>query len=165
VLQRYKEERVRLVAFWVVFALVLGTSQLIWGPIMSTYDNGRQIWTHEKTLAADVGSRYKGGTVLIPEDRPYLTYLLVKDYGISGTNIQGQMYDPFAYFTVEDPFAVWDESRPAIQRWLVKDDIRLLVFYGGKKNYEEMILREPWWFQHLATSGRGNVEIYKVMVD
>jgi hypothetical protein len=75
------------------------------------------------------------------------------------------MYDPFAYFTVEDPFAVWDESRPAIQRWLVKDDIRLLVFYGGKKNYEEMILREPWWFQHLATSGRGNVEIYKVMVD
>jgi hypothetical protein len=165
VLQRYKGQRVRLVSFWVVFALVLGTSQLIWQPIMSTYDNGRQIWAHEETLAADIASKYEGGTILIPEDRPYLTYLLVKEHGISGTDLQGQMYDPFAYFTVDDPFAVWDDSRQAIQSWLVKDDIRLIAFYGGKQNYEEMILREPWWFQHLATSGRGRVEIYKVMVD
>ena len=75
------------------------------------------------------------------------------------------MYDPFAYFEVEDPFAVWDQSRPLLENWLVKDDINLLTFYIDKKNYQEMIRREPWWFQHLATSGRGRIEIYKVMLD
>ncbi len=163
-LRRHKNQRIWLALGWVVFVLVLGTSQLIWQPIMRTYDNGREIWSHEKILANDIASNYEGGTILIPEDRPFLTYLLVRDHGISGRNLQGQMYDPFAYFEVDDPFAVWDESRQAIERWFVKDDIRLLAFYRGKKVYEEMIRREPWWFSHLATVHNGSVEIYKATV-
>jgi hypothetical protein len=165
VLQRAKNNRLWLTSGWVAFVLILGASQLIWQPIMRTYDNGREIWSQEITLANDIASKYEGGTILIPEDRPYLTYLLVRDHDLSGRNLQGQMYDPFAYFTVDDPFTVWDESRQVIEHWLVKDDIRLIAFYGGKKNYEEMIHREPWWFQHLATSGRGKIEIYKVMLE
>jgi hypothetical protein len=165
VLPRIENSRLGKILGWIVIVLVLGVSQLAWQPILRTYDNGRDIWSHEETLANDIASKYEGGTILIPEDRPYLTYLLVRDHGITGRNLQGQMYDPFAYFDVEDPFAVWDQSRPILERWLIKDDIRLIAFYGGKKDYEEMIRREPWWFQHLATSGRGRIEIYKVMVD
>ena len=73
--------------------------------------------------------------------------------------MQGQMYDPFAYFS-GDPFANWEESRPIVRDWLARDDIRLLVFYAGKWNYEEMIRREPAWFQHLMTSHFGKIEIY-----
>ena len=160
VLRRHKNHRIWLALCWVAFILVLGTSQLVWQPILRTYDNGREIWSYEKKLADDIASNYEGGTILIPEDRPYLTYLLVRDHGISGRNLQGQMYDPFAYFDVENPFAVWDESRQAIERWLVGDDIRLLVFYKGKNTYEEMIRREPWWFSHMATLYDGAIEIY-----
>ena len=164
VLRRYKNHRIWLALCWVAFILVLGISQLIWQPIMRTYDNGREIWSYEKILANDIASNYEGGTILIPEDRPFLTYLLARDHGILGKNLQGQMYDPFAYFDVKNPFTVWDESRQAIERWLVGDDIRLLAFYVDKNNYLEMIRREPWWFKHLATSGRGRIEIYKATV-
>ena len=106
VLPRIENRRLRVISGWIVIALVLGVSQLAWQPILSTYDNGREIWSHEKTLANDIAAKYEGGTILIPEDRPYLTYLLARDHDISGKNLQGQMYDPFAYFDVDDPFAV-----------------------------------------------------------
>jgi hypothetical protein len=163
-LRRIKYRRIWLGLSWMVVLLVLAVSQLAWQPIMRTYDNGREIWALEKMLANDVASNYEGGTILIPEDRPYLTYLLVRDHGISGRNLQGQMYDPFAYFEADDPFAVWEESRQAIERWLVRDDIRLLVFYRGKNTYEEMIRREPSWFSHMATLYNGAIEIYEASV-
>ena len=164
VLQRDKNRRIWLASGWMVILLALGASQLVWQPIMRTYDTGRGIWSFEKMLANDIASNYEGGTILFPEDRPYLTYLLVRDHAISGRNLQGQMYDPFAYFEDDDPFAVWEESRQAIERWLVDDDISLLVFYRGKNTYEEMIRQEPSWFSHMATVYNGSIEIYEVSV-
>jgi len=156
---RMKHRRVWMSFAWLGVFATLAASQFAWVPIMDTYWNSHQSWALELELAQDIASNYDGGTLLIPEDRPYLTYLLVRNHGIQAGQLQGQMYDPFAYFT-GDPFANWEASRPIVNDWLARDDIRLLVFYTGKWNYEEMIRREPAWFQHLMTAHLDKIEVY-----
>ncbi|MCK5644625.1 MAG: hypothetical protein KAJ19_27755, partial [Gammaproteobacteria bacterium] len=162
-LRRIKNRRIWLALSWIVVLLVLSVSQLSWQPIMRTYSNSHELWSVEEELADDIASSYDSGVILIPEDRPYLTYLLVRNHGVTGRNLQGQMYDPFAYFD-DDPFTNWSESRKVIRDWLSRDDIRLLVFYSGKPNYEEMIQREPGWFNYIMTAHLGKIQIYEVAV-
>ncbi|MBI2846200.1 MAG: glycosyltransferase family 39 protein [Chloroflexi bacterium] len=146
---------------WAVILAVLAASQWAWNPIWQYFGPAESIWKGEQTLASEIAQEYKGGVISIPEDRPWLTYLLVHDHRISGRYLEGQMYDPFAYF-VEDPFANWSESREEIRAWLEGHDIRLLVFYSGKENYEEMIRREPELFRFIKESGEGMIQIYEV---
>ena len=160
---RMRFRRMWLSFGWIVVFITLATSQLAWVPIMDTYWNSHQNWPLEQELAKDIASYYSEGTILIPEDRPYLTYLLVRDYGIHASQLEGQMYDPFAYFE-GDPFANWEQSRPVIRDWLAREDIRMVVFYTGKGSYEEMIRREPTWFTHLMTAHMGKIEIYAARV-
>lgn len=152
----------RLAFGWSVFIVGLLVSQWAWKPILGYYTPLNDVWTAEKQLADDVAAQYQGGTVSIPEDRPYLTYALVQYHGISGENIDGQMYDAFAYIE-GDPFERWDEGSETIRNWLDTQDIKLLVFYSGKWNYEEMIRREPGWFNQVSTANRGTVQIYQVL--
>jgi len=95
------------------------------------------------------------------EDRPWLTYFLVHDFGISGTRIEGQMYDPFAYMK-GDPFSDWDSNREKIMTWLTERNIRLLVFPSSKANYQKMVTQEPAIFQHEMSIAEGYFEIYRV---
>ena len=162
ILPKLKFRSVWLAFGWSVFIVGLVVSQWAWQPILGYYMPLNDIWSAEKQLAEDVAAQYQGGTVSIPEDRPYLTYALVQYHGISGENIDGQMYDAFAYIE-GDPFARWDERSETIRNWLDRQDIKLLVFYSGKWNYEEMIRREPGWFNYLSTVNRDTVQIYEVL--
>lgn len=149
------------------WALVLGVlvlSQGAWGLIWDYYGPTAQNWAREKELATEIASVYQGGVISIPEDRPPLTYSLVRFHGFTGPQLEGQMYDPFAYFE-GDPFSDWSESRDAVEDWLVTRDIRVLVFYSEKENYEEMIQREPQWFHYLRSTQDGLMQIYEVAVN
>ena len=156
---RIKFPRLWMPFAWLVILVTLAGTQLAWVPVMDTYWSSHGNWPREKELAADIASYYAGGTILIPEDRPYLTYLLVRDHGIQASQLQGQMYDPFSYFT-GDPYSDWENSRPVLEDWLARDDIRLIVFYSGKQNYEELVRRIPTMFQYRDTSYSGKLEIY-----
>jgi hypothetical protein len=164
VLPRLRYRTVWISLGWVATILAVVASQVLWQPILSTYAPLRELWTQEKQLADEIASYYTGGTILIPEDRPYLTYALVEYHGVNGNDIEGQMYDPFAYFE-GDPFSSWSESREVVRNWLVEQRIREIAFYKGKTNYEEMISREPGWFRELASAHRGTIEIYEVTLE
>jgi hypothetical protein len=148
---------------WMAILGVLAVSQVVWQPILSYYGSISGVWTAEKELATEVASFYEGGTICIPEDRPGMTYALVEYHGVTADHLLGQMYDPFAYAS-NDPFADWGAFRGQMREWLSRFDIRLMVFYSGDTDYQEMIRREPNWFQYVATVHRGTVEIYRVAV-
>jgi hypothetical protein len=163
-LPKEKDRRSMLTIGWVGVVLVLLLSQLVWSPIMRTYEPLNNLWAEEVKFAEEVAQLYEGGTILIPEDRQALTYALVNYHGITAENLQGQMYDPFAYFE-GDPFANWQQSKGVITDWLRRLDIRLMVFYSGKETYETMIMMEPSWFRQLATLYHGAVKVYEVVIN
>jgi hypothetical protein len=150
-------------ASWAVVVLLAGLSQLAWIPLMGYYDGIRPMWDEEQELAKALASRYQGGTIAIPEDRPAMVYALVYNHGISGRNLEGQMYDPFSYIQ-SDPFADWANNRLLLEDWFARRDIQLLAFYSGKYNYEQMVEREPAWFQRLGSGFRDTIKIYQVTI-
>lgn len=154
--------RVLLSGGWVLILLVLASSQLAWKTIWRYYDPGRQTWEIEHSLASGIASSYEGGVISMMEDRPWITYFLAHDYDIPADRMQGQMYDAFAYMS-GDPFANWEGNRESVLQWLDANDIRLLVFYSGKSNYEEMISREPRRFRFLKVVNGGTISIYRVV--
>ena len=160
-LPRLEPRRLWLSVGWVIALAVVSVSQLAWGPLLDLYRPLNSNWELERTLAEDVAAAYTGGTISIPEDRPALTYALVRYHGVTGRELDGQKYDPFAYFE-GDPFADWSESREVLSEWIADRNIQLLVFYTGKSHYEEMIRREPNWFSHKSTVHRGTIQIYEV---
>jgi hypothetical protein len=163
VLPKERPERLSLRVGWIGVVLVLAISQIVWRPIMRTYEPLNKLFAEETKFAEEVAQLYEGGTILIPEDRQALTYALVNYHGITAENLQGQMYDPFAYFGEGDPFENWQQNRGAITDWLRRFDIRLMVFYTGKETYEAMIRLEPAWFRQLATLYWGSVQVYEVL--
>jgi hypothetical protein len=154
---------VKVYGGWVIIFVVLGLSQWAWKPIWDYFEPGTALWPREHEVAEEIAANYEVGVISIPEDRPWLTYFLVHDYGITGRQLEGQMYDVFAYFE-EDPFANWNESRGAVQHWLASRNIQLIAFYRGKENYEEMINREPQWFRQIATLKHGAMKLYEVNI-
>lgn len=149
-------------AGWVTLLALLALSQWSWKVIDHHYQPSRRAWEAHRAAAAEIASHYREGTVSIPEDQPWLTYLLVREHGIGACCLQGQKYDAFAYLP-EDPFARWEETRPAVLNWLSEHRIRLLVFYDWKASYREMIRREPGIFRELATvTSHGQLLVYEV---
>jgi hypothetical protein len=161
VLPRHMPRRSALVFGWAAIIAVFGVAQLVWEPLMGYYDPLRGVWEKERVLADEVAARYQSGTISIPEDRQALTYALARFHGIEGKNLDGQMYDPFAYIE-GNPFTNWDQNRQVIRAWLVDRDISMLVFYRGKANYEEMVAREPGWFVNVGSAYDGAVLLYRV---
>jgi len=146
---------------WLVALLVLLASQVAWIPIWHYYAPTKDVWQNEVAIAEEIASAYEGGTVLIPEGDPNLTYALVQFEGFTAHNLLGQKYDPFAYF-INDPFLNWSESRDEIVNWLRREDIRLIVFYSSKETYQEMVNLEPGLFQFLKQTSLGALQVYKV---
>lgn len=136
-------------------------SQLAWTPVLRFYDTPKPLWEAEKNLADQIALAHREGSIAIPDDRMPLTYLLAVAHEIPAQQLKSQMYDPFFYFD-SDPFARWSENRDELVAWFRKEDIRLIVFYSGNEDYQEMIRREPDWFSHVESGLNGLVEIYKV---
>jgi hypothetical protein len=162
VLPKFIKPRLAEIAGWIVILAVAGLSQLAWGPILGWYSEGSTAWYNEKVEAAEIASHYSGGTILIPEDRQGLTYLLARHHGISGGEMQSQMYDPFFYFEDDDPFTDWATNRDIVADWISRSDIRLMVFSLNNTDYVQMVDREPQWFSFIGIAHGGSTHIYSV---
>jgi hypothetical protein len=148
---------------WGLVVLGLTVSQFIWKPINFFMQPVADIYNSEKRWSTEIASAYKGGTVLLPEDRPFITYFLVHDFGISGKNMEGQMFDPFFYFPdKENIFNNWGEDRIIILSWLKKDDIRLIALTTKKETYQGLIARESDIFQPIISKDNLYLQLYYV---
>ena len=144
---------------WLILAFGILISQLIWKPINFFMQPVEEIYNSEKLQAKDIANYYEGGGILLPEDRPYITYFLAHDYKIEGKNMVGQMFDPFFYFTnKEEPFNNWGEDREVVINWLEKNDIKLIVLTTNKPTYLGLIEREPDLFTKLPSE---SVKLYR----
>jgi hypothetical protein len=151
---------------WLVFVVILFAVQPLWLFIWRLYEPTTKYWDAEVALAKDIGSYYNGGTVLIHEGDPVLTYALIKETHLKANNIEGQMYDPFQYEpfnSYSDPFEHWDEDRSIILDWLKRDNIHLLVFMAGRTRYEELVKKEPEIFKFIKDDSFG-LKIYEVKI-
>ena len=135
-------------------------SQFIWRPINFFMQPVEHIYNTEREWAEEIGRAYRGGGVLLPEDRPYITYFLVQDHGIEGKNMVGQMFDPFFYFEdKENPFGNWGEEREIVLNWLSENNIRLIALTLEKPTYLGLFEREPQYFNKLPSD---KVLLYEV---
>jgi hypothetical protein len=118
------------------------------------------MYSSEKSYAQEIARVYKGGKVLLPEDRPYIIYFLAHDYGIKGKNMIGQMFDPFFYFPdKENIFNNWGEDRETVLNWLRGNDIRLVVLTMKKPTYLGLFQREAQYFTFIPSA---RVLLYRV---
>lgn len=164
ILPKHLPEKLAVAGGWLGVAIIFAASQLAWDPILGFYEPLRELWYQELELADQVAFHYREGTIAIPEDRQALTYALVRYHDIEGEDLEGQMYDPFSYMQ-GDPFEDWQNNREVIKDWFARRNITLLVFYDGKPQYEEMIRREPDWFDYRTTTTRKAIDVYRVQID
>lgn len=150
---------------WIIFFIVLAVSQITWKPINFYMQLQGIEGTNrgEKEIAREIASAYKGGVILMPEDRQAIVYFLAHDFKISGKDMEGQMFDPFFYFpNKDDPFSDWGKNREVVINWLKKDKIRLIVLTAEKPTYRGLLGREPSLFKKIPAK---NVLLYGVELD
>lgn len=152
--------------FWIPYLSLLIILSIISWPFMIDYFNKRSIWEETKHLASITGRSYEGGNVLIPVDRPDLTYSLVHFENIKAEDIKGQMFTPFYYMDDEAPFDNWKEHREEVLSWLVKEDVRLLVIREfGKGDYGKLVMKEARVFELVAKEMYPRLWVYRVKLD
>ena len=142
-----------------IIGLVLGLTQLVWPFMLELAAESKVRLAWEEKLGSKGGEHYQGGSVLIPEDRPQLTYFLAKENGVRGRNIVGQMFDPF-YYIEGDAFLNWGENSKVVIDWIKTNDIRLLVVYPSRQRYTNLVEAEPQLFNLLETME--GVNIYEI---
>lgn len=144
---------------WLILLGGILISQLLWKPIDYFMEPVENIYNAEKVQAAEIAEAYRGGGILLPEDRPYITYFLAHDYGIKGRDMVGQMFDPFYYFPdQEDLFNNWGKDREVVLKWLKENNIKLIVLTVKKPSYEGLIERENQWFEKVSSE---NIDLYR----
>lgn len=149
-------------ASWIMILILIFFSQSIWKTIHRYYDTTYKYWDNFMTMADDFSKVDRGeGRVLVPEEWPPLTYMLVHYKGLEGKRIVGQMFDPY-YYIEGDPYNNWGENREIVLDWLVKEDINLMFFPGNKERYMKLIEREPEYFQEAAIDQNRRIYFYYV---
>lgn len=149
-----------MVAGWIVYLVLLVALQWVWIPLNPWIKSADVTWPQEKVLAGHIMQDYTGGSILLPEDRPALTYALVQD-GLTGEHVVGQMFDPY-YYMSGDPYKNWGKNRKVILDWLKTNTISLVVFYTNRDRYMQLIKHEPKQFQFVETLDDGALQIYRV---
>lgn len=161
-----KKIRLFRIIGWIFILAVLVISQYAWTIIWKYYEPTNLNWDKEVKIAKEIKTIYKGGTILMHEGDPVLTYALVKYAGIKAENIQGQMYDPFQYspfIDYSEPFEEWSEDREIIINWIKRDNIKLLIFQNGRKRYLDLVEREPRIFKFVKDE-EFEYKIYEVRI-
>jgi hypothetical protein len=131
-----------------LLTVIIGVSLVAW-PFILDYFEKNSIWEREVEYGNLVGSAYQGGRVLIPQDRPAMTYNLVHFQGIEAKNIGGQMFDRFYYLDTETPFEDWGKYRESVIEWLKEENVKLLVLDGQAvhRNYGKLVEVESDLFE------------------
>jgi hypothetical protein len=148
------------IAGWLLVLIVILLSQFSWQPIWHWRGTTEGQWESKQALAEAVAKHYQDGKVLFFENHPASTYWLVHNYGISGENIIGQMFDPYYY--MEDAYADWGENRKIILNWLKEENIQLMAFDITKDRYLKLVEKEPQYFEELKFDDRWNLYLYRV---
>lgn len=143
---------------------ILGSVVLImqynWIPINEYRKGGDGYLISQEKIAREIAARHTSGSILIPGNDPILTYKLYKQ-GIKGSQILGEMFDPFFYFTDTDPYKNWGKNRKIVFNWLKSEDIGLIIFINEPDNrYGKLVKREKDRFVDLGIISQ--YAIYKV---
>jgi hypothetical protein len=147
-----------------VLALLVGL-QSAWPAVFFDLDTGYTSRTSAAALRDQgefVGHAYSGGTVLIPEGAPQLTYALARYGGIRGSDILGQMYGPIYYYTGSDPFADWATVGPQMWIWFERENVTLLVMSPDDTRFLMMLVEHPERFSLVGTVPHGSLLLYRV---
>lgn len=150
---------------WLPVLPALIGMQLIWPAVLFDVDEGYTSRTSVEGLREQgefVGRAYVGGTVLIPEGIPQLTYALGRYSKIPGENLLGQMYSPTFYYQGGDPLEDWGTVGPQMWEWFDKEDVRLLVMYPDDQRFLSMIEEPPDRFELVGTVPHSSLLVYKV---
>lgn len=146
---------------WLMFVGILAISQLIWIPIWNKYSRTEPNWQGAIRLANEIGKEYKKGGLLLMDGNPEITYALVRNNGVQGKDIVGQMFDPYFYFE-DDPYKDWGRKRKIVLRWLVKNNIRTVATYVQYERYKKLAEKEPQFIEVGKMIPASNIIIYQV---
>jgi hypothetical protein len=139
--------------------------QLTWPSVMTDVDPGYTSQTsgrQQQQQALAVSDWYNGGTVLIPEGAPQLTYALVRYGGIDAQHLMGQMYGPDYYYQGGDPLEHWDEVGPLMWDWLQRNNVRMLVMDIYDRRFLRMIEESPQRFTKVSSVPGRAMDVYWV---
>lgn len=139
---------------WLIFLAVLALIQPLWQPIWQEFQKTYKTWEVKKAWAQEVAKEYQEGRILIPEYEMDFTYALVRFGGISGKNLEGQMYTPFAYKPFSeygDPFQNWEKDKKIFFDWLEKYDIKLIIVAQHREPFITLFTKEPEKFEFIKT--------------
>jgi len=149
---------------WLLVLTIIAGTQLLWQPIWHWRAVTTGQWESKQALAESVARYYKGGKILWFENHPASTYWLVYKMGIDGTNLVGQMFDPYFYMESK-PYLNWGENKKIVYDWLKDENIKLMAFLGDRERYHELVKRDPANFTKVLFDPRWNVYIYEVSLE
>lgn len=147
---------------WLILLTVLVVSQGTWIFIWKKYATTIPNWNLAVRLAKGIADQYKGGGLLLMDGNPEITYALVQKFGVKGKFIVGEMFDPYYYFTEEDPYSNWGENRLVVLKWIKDNDIRTIATYVQYDRYAKLVAHEPQYFTEAGSVPNSNIVIYKV---
>jgi Dolichyl-phosphate-mannose-protein mannosyltransferase len=142
---------------WAAIGATVVVSQLAWIPIFQVFAPTEAVWKTTLAESRQLGAwynqpTYAGHSLVVPDDRPDITYALARFNGVEGKHLVSEMYDPFAYlpsgYSYADHRQVVDTL---IECWLSDTDTRMIAIPKGDSNYEQMLANNPSWFGHLGT--------------
>lgn len=149
------------ITLWLpILALALVYQIFFWEPILAQYDTTRQMWERTKKWAREATEVYNGGTMLIPEGNPSLTYALVYLHGIEGKDLLGQMFDPFFYLE-DNPFENWEEKREIVLGWMKDENVRVILVDKGTERYTKLFAKEQSYFEFVKTIPDSPLLVYR----
>lgn len=150
---------------WAISAVLLLGMQFSWPSVLHDIEQGYTSQTASSALSQQgqwIGAAYEGGTVLIPEGTPQLTYAIGRYSGIPGERLLGQMYGPTYYYEGGDPLENWESVGPQMWQWFEDENIRLLIMSAGDERFLKMIDERPQRFTHVGAVPRSSFQLYKV---
>lgn len=147
----------------VVFLAALVAAQAFWIPIWNKYSSTGPAWQQAVRIGNQIAEHYEGGGLLIIEGNPEITYALVRNNGVEGKNIVGQMFDPYYYFEEgKDPYDDWDEKRKIVLNWLKEYNIRTIATYTAYERYTKLAEKEPQFISEGVPLPNSALIIYQV---
>jgi hypothetical protein len=150
---------------WALLACTILAWQLTWPAVMKDVDPGYTSQTsgrRQEQQAQSISDWYDGGTVLIPDGAPQLTYALVRYGGIDAQHLMGQLYGPDYYYQGGDPLEHWDEVGPLMWDWFQRNDVRMLVMDIYDKRFLRMIADSPQRFTLVGSVPGRAMDVYWV---
>jgi hypothetical protein len=147
-LPRLVGRRFSIGAWLMVLAAALA-AQLLWLPIQSAYRQTEVVWRADLASGRYIADLYRQplhrwGRLNIPADQPTLTYVLAHAGGVAGSDIVGQLYDPFYDLPSGYRYA---DHRPEATRlmacWLKNTNTSIFVLPISNANYVAFLSDRP----------------------